>query len=198
MLNTVLKNHRILLASRSPRRQDLLRQLGPEFSLVAIDVEETYPEYLQGFEIACYLAALKADAFKTPIKEGEILLTADTVVWAGGQALGKPRAPEEAVAMLELLSGKQHEVITAVCLKTSGEERIFHDCTEVQFKSLSPQEIRFYVDQYKPFDKAGAYAIQEWIGMIGIQQIKGSYFNVVGLPVQKLYEQLIRLFPNPQ
>jgi septum formation protein len=182
----------ILLASNSPRRKELLAGLGYTFEVRLKEVHEDFPEHLQREEVAEYLASHKADAYKAELQD-EILITADTIVCLGDRILNKPADEKEAFAMLRDLSGTSHEVITGVCLLTSDSKTVFHDVTKVYFKALTDEEIHYYIRHYKPFDKAGAYGIQEWIGMIGIEKIEGSYFNVVGLPVQKLYTHLQNL-----
>jgi len=185
-----LSRKKIVLASKSPRRQELLRGLGIDFELRTKEVEEDFPDTLKGGEIALFLANKKADAFLSDIASDELVITADTVVWVDGQVLNKAADRAEAYDMLRLLSGKTHEVITGVCLTTTDRRLAFTDITEVTFAELSDEEIYFYIDHYKPFDKAGAYGIQEFIGYIGVTQMKGSYFNVVGLPIQRVYEGL--------
>ncbi len=182
----------LLLASNSPRRKELLAGLGVPFKVWIKDVKEDYPDNLQPAEVAEYLAAHKADAYTSDITT-EALITADTIVCLQDKILNKPKDAAEAFAMLRALSGTVHEVITGVCILTKKQKVVFHDSTKVYFKPLSDTEINYYITHYKPFDKAGAYGIQEWIGMIGIEHIEGAYFNVVGLPVQKLYEQLVAL-----
>lgn len=183
-------NRPLILASNSPRRQQLMADLGLEFTIKTLHTDESYPENLPAREVAKYLATHKAEGFKTII-DHEIVIAADTTVIADHQLLGKPENEKEAFEMLNKLSGKSHEVISGVCIVDKNNIISFDDCTEVTFKELSKEEIDYYIKNYKPFDKAGAYGIQEWIGMIGIQEIRGSYFNVVGLPVHKLYNYLI-------
>jgi septum formation protein len=185
-----LNNQRIILASRSPRRQQLLRELGLKFDVIIKDYSETYPEGLGGEEIARYVAHLKASSFKNKISDNEIVITADTIVWCNSKILGKPLNREDAIHMLKEISGNTHEVITGVCLYTCSKEKTFSESTKVTFDTLSDDEIYYYIDKYKPFDKAGAYGIQEWIGLAACSHIEGSYFNVVGLPVQRLYKEL--------
>lgn len=182
----------ILLASNSPRRKELLAGLGLTFEVRVKEVHEDFPEHMQREEVAEYLASHKADAYAGDLKD-EVLITADTIVCLGDRILNKPADAAEAFDMLRALSGASHEVITGVCLLTKETKTVFHDTTKVYFKELSDEEINYYIQHYKPFDKAGAYGIQEWIGMIGIEKIEGSYFNVVGLPVQKLYTHLRQL-----
>ena len=183
---------KIILASKSPRRQELLRLMDIDFRIVLKDVDESYPDNLNPIEIAVYIAEKKAKAFDESVDD-EIVLTADTIVDVDGQILGKPENKEHAFEMLKMLSGKVHRVVTGVCLLYKHKYNLFHDISEVFFRTLTDDEIRFYVDKYEPLDKAGAYGIQEWIGLIGIDRINGSYTNVVGLPTEKLYQQLKRL-----
>jgi septum formation protein len=163
-----------------------------DFRIVLKEVEESYPDNLSPEEIAVYIAEKKAKAFDESIDD-EIVLTADTIVSIDGHILGKPETKEHAIEMLQLLSGKVHRVITGVCLLRKHKYNLFHDISEVFFRKLTAQEINFYVDKYQPLDKAGAYGIQEWIGLIGIERINGSYTNVVGLPTEKLYQQLLKM-----
>ena len=182
----------IILASKSPRRQELLRLMDVDFRIVLKDVDESYPEHLNPEEIAVYIAEKKARAFDEIVQD-EIVLTADTIVSVAGQILGKPESKEHAKEMLAILSGKVHKVITGVCILYKHQYNLFHDVSEVFFRKLSSDEIDFYVEKYQPLDKAGAYGIQEWVGLTGIEKINGSYTNVVGLPTEKLYQQLMRL-----
>ena len=179
----------LILASRSPRRKHILEEAGFEFRVEVAEVEEECPENFRVEEVPVYLAEKKARYFKDQSQEA-ITLAADTVVSIEGQILGKPSGPEEAKAYLELLSGNTHHVTTGVALLAEGSLETFSDTTAVVFRDLKASEIDYYVDQFKPFDKAGAYAIQEWIGMIGITEIMGSYFNVMGLPIHRVYERL--------
>jgi len=190
MLRDKLKNHTIVLASGSPRRQQFLRELDVNFEVRLKDIEEIYPDNLKGAEITDYLAVLKASGLDETLSENEILITSDTIVWHEEKALGKPRDYEDAFAMLQSLSGKTHEVITSVCIKTLEEKVVFNETTKVTFNNLSDDEIKYYLDNYKPYDKAGSYGIQEWIGLVAIAKIEGSYANVVGLPVDKVYQHL--------
>lgn len=192
MLKQKLKDYNIILASGSPRRQQFFRDLDIDFTIQLKEIEEIYPEELKGAKITDYLADLKSKAF-TALQEKDLLITSDTIVWLEEKALGKPKDAEEAFEMLSALSGKKHEVITSVSIKSTSFQKIVHAVTTVSFKILSKDEIRYYINNYKPFDKAGAYGIQEWIGFIGIDKIEGSYFNVVGLPVHKLYKELMAL-----
>lgn len=193
MINEILKKYRIILASKSPRRQYLLKELGIDFEIIAnSDIDETYPPELAKEEIPVYLAEMKARAAMPSIPDKALLITADTIVWLNGKVINKPTGYAEALKMLEELSGEMHEVLTGVCLATNNKRHSFHTSTLVYFASLSKEEIRYYVEQYRPYDKAGAYGIQEWIGYIGIERIEGSYFNVMGLPVQELYREMIK------
>jgi septum formation protein len=185
-----LNNFKIILASRSPRRQQLLRELGLKFDVVIKEYPETYPEGLSGEEIAIYVAHEKASSFKNEISDNEIVIAADTIVWCNNKVLGKPLDFEDAKRILNEISGNTHEVITGVSLFSLSKEITFTDSTKVTFETLSEEEIHYYIDKFKPYDKAGAYGIQEWIGLIACSHIDGSYFNVVGLPVQKLYKEL--------
>lgn len=189
MLKELLKDHKVILASGSPRRQQYMKELGADFEIRLKDVEEVYPNHLQAGDITDYLAELKAAAFGE-VAEDEILITSDTIVWHEGKALGKPKDYNDAFVMLKSLSGKTHEVITSVCIRNAENTNTFNDVTKVTFNSLSDEEIKYYLDNYKPFDKAGAYGIQEWIGLVAIARVEGSYNNVVGLPVDKLYKHL--------
>ncbi|MXV51539.1 septum formation protein Maf [Pedobacter sp. HMF7647] len=183
----------IILASKSPRRQELLKLLGLDFRVVLKDVDESYPNNLRPEEVALFIAEKKAEAFDELV-EDEIVITADTIVVIGEQILGKPGSPEHAVAMLQTLAGNMHEVITGVCLFYQDKMHSFYDVSEVYFRPLTDEQITYYVDNFAPMDKAGSYGIQEWIGLIGIERINGSYTNVVGLPTEKLYQELLRLF----
>lgn len=189
-MNNFLPNKKIILASGSPRRQQYCKELGLDFSIQLKEVEEIYPENLTHHQITDFLAELKANAFENELAENEILITSDTIVWHENKALGKPKNYKEAFQMISSMSGKTHEVITSVCIKSKLKSEVFHSITSVTFINLSNQEIDYYITNYKPFDKAGAYGIQEWIGLIGISKIEGSYPNVVGLPVDKLYAKL--------
>ena len=190
MIPKNLENYRIVLASKSPRRQQLLADLGIDFETEIHEVDEVFPEGLPMEEIPQYLARLKAEPFVETLKEKDLVITSDTIVYVDGEVLGKPADYEEAVAMLQNLSGRRHEVVTGVCLTSTTKQVSFASVTDVFFKELSQEEIDYYITHYKPYDKAGAYGIQEWIGYIGIERIEGSYFNVMGLPVQHLYEEL--------
>ena len=190
MLNNLLQNRHLILASGSPRRKSFLQDLGLKFEIRIKEVVESYPISLKSEEISEYLAKLKAAPFLEELKDNDILITADTIVWLEGKALGKPKNKEEASEMLRSLSNKSHEVISSIALTTTQKQVILSDKTTVSFKELSALEINYYIQNFKPFDKAGAYGIQEWLGFIGIERIEGSYFNVVGFPVQKFYEAL--------
>jgi septum formation protein len=185
-----LEPYEIILASKSPRRQQLLSESGLKFTVKPMDVPEKYPDDLKMTEIPMFLSELKAEAFRPHLQKNQIVITADTIVWIDGQVLGKPNGHDDAVRMLSLLAGKKHEVITGVCLLSPEKKISFHSVTGVWFKPLSDEEIHYYIDHYRPYDKAGAYGIQEWIGYIGIYRIEGSFFNVMGLPVQSVYEHL--------
>lgn len=185
-----LENYKLVLASKSPRRQQLLRNLELEFDVRPVDLDEVYPEELGMTAIPEYVAQAKADALLDTLQENELLITADTIVWKDEKVLGKPKTREEAIRMLSELSGSQHQVITGMNLQTRAKKISFHAVTEVWFDEMSEEEITYYVDKYKPYDKAGAYGIQEWIGYVAINKIEGSFYNVMGLPVHKLYQYL--------
>ena len=187
-----LNNYHIILASQSPRRQELLSGLNIPFDVQVIDVEETYPRQLVGVDIPVYLAEKKADAFTGKMEENTLLITADTIVWHEGKVFGKPKDKTDATRMLKALSGKTHQVITGVCLSSLYHRKTFHVISEVRFARLTPDEIDYYLSNYQPYDKAGSYGVQEWIGYIGVEHIEGSYFNVMGLPIQRLYTELKR------
>lgn len=189
-----LKKFNIVLASNSPRRKELMSGLGVDYVVKTLpDVDESYPDTLQEEEIPAYISREKAEAYQSMIEPDELLITADTIVWMNGEVLGKPKDREDAIRMLRKLSGASHQVITGVCLTTKGWQNSFTVTTDVTFAVLSEEEIVYYVDKYSPMDKAGAYGVQEWIGFIGVESISGSYYNVMGLPVQKLYRELIKL-----
>ena len=184
--NFQLSTYNIILGSQSPRRKELLAGLDIEFTTKVIPgLEETYPDTLQGEEIPIYLAEQKADAYT--LEDNDLLITADTIVWLDGHVYGKPADEAEAREMLRSLSGKTHDVITGVCVRTNKKNVSFASTTKVRFAELTDAEIEHYVNKYRPMDKAGAYGIQEWIGYIGVEHIEGSYFNVMGLPIQRLY-----------
>jgi septum formation protein len=185
--------YKLILASNSPRRKELLAGLGVPFEVrVLQDIDEHYPENLPVNEVARYIAKEKADAYRRIVAADELIITADTVVIVGDEILGKPMDEADAVRMLRLLSGRTHQVTTGVCLLTAEKERCFDVTTDVTFKTLTDEEIHYYVNRYRPFDKAGAYGIQEWIGYIGVTGLNGSYYNVMGLPVQRIYQELTK------
>ena len=188
-----IKNYKLILASASPRRQQLMKDAGFTFEVWLKNVEEKYPQELHWENVPEYLSKVKASAFREELKADEVLITADTVVCIHDRIFGKPADRKEAISMLQELSGNRHLVVTGVSVTTRTEQLSFSSRTDVFFKRLSNEEIEFYVDTYKPFDKAGAYGIQEWIGYIGIERIEGSFYNVMGLPIQKLYETLRKL-----
>ena len=192
MLREKLKGYHVILASGSPRRQQFFKDLDIDFTIQLKEVEEVYPKELKGSEITDFLADLKSKAF-TNLSENDVLITSDTIVWLDGKALGKPTDKADAFAMLSALSGKKHEVITSISIKSKHFQKIINDTTIVSFNNITDDEINYYIKNYKPFDKAGGYGIQEWIGFIAINKIEGSYFNVVGLPVHKLYKELMNL-----
>ncbi|MCW1954179.1 MAG: Maf family nucleotide pyrophosphatase [Flavobacteriia bacterium] len=191
-------NIQLVLASGSPRRQQFFKDMGFEVLIRLKEVAEMYPDHLEGAAIPLFLADLKAKALKDSLATNELLITSDTIVWNKGQALGKPTDKAAAVAMLESMSAGSHEVHTAVCFSYQGQQHFCTQETKVRFKELSDAEINYYVDHYKPYDKAGAYGIQEWIGLIGITHIEGSYNNVVGLPTQLVYSELSKLLGTPE
>ncbi|NCT10452.1 MAG: septum formation protein Maf [Flavobacteriia bacterium] len=192
MLSQKLSYYNIILASASPRRQQFFKELNIDFTVQVKSVNELYPSHLKAIEITDYLADLKSKAF-TNLAENDLIITSDTIVWLENEPLEKVSNEKEAFAMLKKISGKKHEVITSVCIKTAHFQKIFNDTTQVYFKELTDEEIHYYIQNYQPFDKAGAYGIQEWIGYIGVEKIEGSYFNVMGLPVHKLYKELQNL-----
>lgn len=188
-----LKKYHIILASNSPRRRELLGGLGLEFEVKVLpNIQEDYPAELPASQIAQYIASEKADAYRSMMKDDDLLITADTVVIVDDEVLGKPADAADARHMLNKLSGRKHQVITGVCLVTLQERRCFSVSTDVSFKVLQDEEINYYIEHYRPFDKAGAYGIQEWIGYVGVTGLEGSYFNVMGLPVQRIYSELQR------
>lgn len=193
MLREKLRNYKIILASGSPRRQKFFKDLDIDFEIRLKEVEEIYPPQLTGVAITDYLAVLKSAAFEGELRDNEILITSDTLVWHQNQALGKPKGYDDAFQMLQSLSGKTHDVITSVCFKTSNKSDVISETTKVTLHALADVEIEYYLKQYKPFDKAGSYGIQEWIGYIGVAKIEGSYPNVMGLPVDKVYQYLSKL-----
>lgn len=189
-----LDKYKIILASNSPRRKELLSGLGINYEVKTLPgIEETYPDTLKDEEIPLYIAKEKADAYRDVMQPDELIITADTIVWLDGIVMGKPKDVEDARQMLRTLSGRTHQVITGVCLTTTAFQKSFSTVTDVTFAELSDAEIDYYIRTYRPMDKAGSYGIQEWIGFIGVQKISGSYFNVMGLPVQRLYTELKKL-----
>lgn len=192
MLRAQLKSINLILASNSPRRQELLKSLGLPFEIRLKDIDEQYPKDLVHSAISDYLARLKSLPFENELNDRDLLITSDTIVWHENTALGKPKSKDDAFQMLQKMSNKTHEVITSVCLKSLKKELIFNATTKVTFKALSDKEIDFYINHYNPMDKAGAYGIQDWIGQIGITKIEGSYYNVMGFPIDKIYTQLIK------
>ena len=192
MINKRLQDFHLILASASPRRQYLLKELGLDFEICATSVREDIPKDIPPKDVAVYLAELKAASFDTArMNHKAILITADTIVVLGDEILGKPANHDEAMIMLQKLSGNKHDVITAVCLKSRKKKKTFSVQSSVYFKDLSLEEIEYYIRNFQPFDKAGGYGIQEWIGYIGISKIEGSFFNIMGLPVKELYEELL-------
>ena len=190
MLSDKLKKYTLILASGSPRRQQFFKDLGLDFEVRLKPIDEKYPSQLTHFEISDYLSQLKSLPFKDELKPNDILITSDTIVWNNNKALGKPSDKKEAFQMLQSMSNKTHEVITSVCFTTMSSQKIVNAITKVTFKALTENEINYYIENYEPYDKAGAYGIQEWIGHIGITTIEGSYFNVVGLPTHLVYKTL--------
>ena len=193
MLSSKLKNYKIILASGSPRRQQFFKDLGFDFEIRLREIEEVYPDHLVADQITDYLAALKGKAFEESLSENEILITSDTIVWHENKALGKPKDAEDAFQMLKKLSDSTHQVITSVSFKTIESVATFHDYTEVTFAHLSDEMIHYYISNFKPFDKAGSYGIQDWIGLVGVKSIKGSYTNVMGLPTYLLFDYFNKL-----
>lgn len=191
MLNKKLENYNVILASGSPRRQKFLQDLNVDFTIRLKEVDEVYPEHLSGSEITNYLAELKANAFKNDLNADDLLITADTIVLLNGEVLGKPKDTKDAIKMLNKLSGKSHQVASSISLTTISKQKTFSDLTTVHFKELLPEEITFYVENYQPYDKAGAYGIQEWLGFIAIDKLEGSYYNVMGFPVHKFYKEIL-------
>ncbi len=187
----LVEGYRVILASNSPRRKELLDGLGIDFEVRTLQgIDESYPDTLQGEEIPMYISGKKAEVYQRTMADNEMIITADTIVYDNGQVLGKPKDKEEAIQMLRQLSGHAHEVITGVSIVTKGKTAQFASTSKVFFAPLTDEEITYYVDNYRPFDKAGAYGIQEWIGYVAVTRIEGSYFNVMGLPIQRLYTEL--------
>ena len=191
MLKEKLNKINIILASGSPRRQQFFNEMDLHYTIRLKEIEEIYPEHLQAEEITNFLAELKASAFENDLKENDVLVTSDTIVWLNGKALGKPKDYDDAFQMLQQLANQTHEVITSVCLKSIDKTDVFHSVTKVTFANLSDEAITYYLNNYKPFDKAGSYGIQDWIGLVGISKIEGSYTNVVGLPTEMLFQKLM-------
>lgn len=193
MLKNKLQKYKLILASGSPRRQQFFKDLDLDFEIRLKEIEEIFPPELKREAITNFLAELKANAFEGELKENEMLITSDTIVWHNDKALGKPKDEQDAFHILKSLSNATHEVITSVCFKTNEKSTVIHEVTQVTFNELSDEAIRYYLENYKPFDKAGAYGIQEWIGFVGVAKIEGSYTNVMGLPTDKVYEFLSKL-----
>lgn len=193
MLKNKLQKHKLFLASGSPRRQQFFKDLDLDFEIRLKEIEEVFPPELKAEEITNYLAELKAGAFEGELNDNEILITSDTIVWHNNKALGKPKDAQDAFEILKSLSNATHEVITSVCFKTKADVKVIHEVTQVTFNELSDEAIRYYIENYQPFDKAGAYGIQEWIGFVGVSKIEGSYANVMGMPTDKVYEYLSKL-----
>ena len=191
MLAEILKSRHIILASSSPRRQELIKGLGLDFEIRIKPVKEEYPDRLRHFEISDYLAQLKTMPFVDELTPNDILITSDTIVWHNESALGKPKDNNDAFEMLKALSGQTHEVITSVCFKSIRAEKTINSITKVTFKPLSDEEIWYYINNFKVLDKAGAYGIQDWIGQVGVTKIEGSYFNVMGFPMDHIYKTLL-------
>jgi len=198
MLIEDLKKYRLILASKSPRRKQLLSELGLKIEVATRAWSEDYPQNLKAEEIALYVATEKANAFRTGIGRNEIVITADTIVWCNNKVLDKPVDHADAHKILNELSGNTHEVITGVCLLSSAKQTSFYSSTKVTFEKLSDEEMDYYIDEFKPYDKAGAYGIQEWIGIAACSRIEGSYFNVMGLPVQQVYMELQKFITPTQ
>jgi len=184
-------HYNIILASQSPRRQQLLKDMGFHFKVMVTDLDEVYPLEMPVFEIPVYLAEMKANAIANELTDNTMIIAADTIVAIGNKVLGKPKDTKDAFEILRQISGRMHQVITGVCLKTSVKQKSFFTESHVYFRHLSDEELNYYITNFKPFDKAGAYGVQEWIGYVGIERIEGSYFNVMGLPTQRLYKELI-------
>ena len=193
MLKNKLQKYKLILASGSPRRQQFFKDLELDFEIRLKEIEEIFPPELEAEEITNYLAVLKSSAFEGELNDNEILITSDTIVWHNNKALGKPKDEQDAFAILKSLSNATHEVITSVCFKTNAKITVVSEVTKVTFNVLSDESICYYIENYKPFDKAGAYGIQEWIGFVGVSKIEGSYTNVMGMPTDKLYEYLNNL-----
>lgn len=193
MLKEFLKNNTVILASGSPRRQQFFKDLDLNFEIRLKEIEEIYPDHLKAHQITDYLAELKANAFEGELNDNDILITSDTIVWHKNKAVGKPKDYDDAFKILTSLSNETHEVITSVCFKTIKKMEVFHETTKVTFTKLSDDSIHYYLTNFKPYDKAGAYGIQEWIGFIGVSKIEGSYANIMGMPTDKVFNYLINL-----
>ncbi|HEX9151969.1 MAG TPA: Maf-like protein [Flavobacterium sp.] len=193
MLRNKLKKYKLILASGSPRRQQFFKDLDLDFEIRLKEIEEIYPQELKAAAITDYLAELKANAFEGELQPNDILITSDTIVWHNDKALGKPKDQQDAFDILKSLSNTTHDVITSVCFKTASATTVLNELTKVTFNELSDEAILYYLENYKPYDKAGAYGIQEWIGFIGVAKIEGSYANVMGMPTDKVYEYLSKL-----
>jgi septum formation protein len=190
MLKNKLQKYKLILASGSPRRQQFFKDLDLDFEIRLKEIEEIYPPELKAEEITNYLAKLKANAFEGELQTNDILITSDTIVWHNNKALGKPKDAQDAFEILKSLSNATHDVITSVCFKTISKTTLIYEITKVTFNELSDESINYYIKNYKPFDKAGAYGIQEWIGFMGVSKIEGSYANVMGMPTDKVYNYL--------
>ncbi len=196
LYETILKKH-FILASQSPRRRQLFSDFGLNYETAEIEVDETYPSHLKAHEIAVYLCKLKANSFDfSKLNTDSILVTADTIVWLNGEYIGKPQDEADARRMLQKLSGNTHSVYTGVCICSLAKQQTFYAETKVQFKNLTDEEIDFYIHHFKPFDKAGSYGIQDWMGYVGVKSIEGSFFNVMGFPMQRFYEELDQFIEN--
>jgi septum formation protein len=193
MLQEKLKGYNIILASGSPRRQEFFKGLGIDFEIRLKPIVENFPDHLKHEEISDYLAKLKSVPFNKELKDNDILITSDTIVWHQDIALGKPKDDKQAFEMIKSMSGKTHDVMTSICFTTKNSQKTVHDITKVTFKEFSDEEIWYYIQNFNPLDKAGAYGIQEWIGQIGVTKIEGSYFNVMGLPVHLVYQTLLEI-----
>ena len=193
MLKEKLEKYKLILASGSPRRQQFFKDLDLDFEIRLKEIEEIFSPELKAEEITNYLAELKASAFEGDLKPNEILITSDTIVWHNNKPLGKPKDHQDAFNILKSLSNATHEVITSVCFKTSTSSNLIYETTKVTFNTLSDEAILYYLENYKPYDKAGAYGIQEWIGFVGVSKIEGSYANVMGMPTDKVYDYLNKL-----
>lgn len=190
LLPEKLKKYSVVLVSQSPRRRELLKGLEIDFQCTSVETDESFPEWLQGAQIPTYIAEQKADAFIPQMQDNTLAITADTVVLVNNKVLGKPHSKKEAVSMLQTISNNTHKVITGVCILTKQKRKVFHALSEVTFAALSLEEIEHYIEVYQPFDKAGSYGVQEWIGFIGMEKLVGSYYNVMGLPIHRLYKEL--------